>query len=155
MPWLLVDRTLVLSKKPGSSCILLLWYYPQVSRARGPLSPGPNDKPPPPPPPCVELPVFVQVTFVTSQSMAPRIRDMCRDRRVLVLGLDDGLVPESDDFMLGRVRWGGQVDRGSCIFLWHHGLLYCTLLSTAVLSYLYSKYRTCLAGLLAGCVSPG
>lgn len=39
--------------------------------------------------------------------MVPRIRDVCRDPRVLVLGLDDGLVPESDDFMLGRVRGAG------------------------------------------------
>lgn len=41
---------------------------------------------------------------MTSQSMVPRVKDMCRDRRVEVFGLDDGLVPENDDFALGRVR---------------------------------------------------
>ena len=45
-----------------------------------------------------------QVTFVTSQTMASRIQNRCRDPSVVVLGLEDGLVPESDDFMLGKVR---------------------------------------------------
>ncbi|CAM9728445.1 unnamed protein product [Laminaria digitata] len=34
--------------------------------------------------------------------MVPRVREICRDTRVVVVGLDDGLVPESDNFELGR-----------------------------------------------------
>lgn len=44
-----------------------------------------------------------QVIFVTSQTMVPRIKTICKDPRVKVLGLEDTLIPESDDFMLGRV----------------------------------------------------
>lgn len=48
--------------------------------------------------------------------MIGRIEGMCRDPSVAVLGLEDGLVPESDNFMLGMVRkdarpqttWGGR-----------------------------------------------
>lgn len=36
--------------------------------------------------------------------MVPCIREICRDPRVIAVGLDDGLVPENDDFFLGRVR---------------------------------------------------
>lgn len=36
--------------------------------------------------------------------MVARIRDMCRDPAVAVAGLEDGLVPENDDFYLGKVR---------------------------------------------------
>lgn len=49
---------------------------------------------------------FFKVTFVTSQPMVARIQDMCRDPRVAVVGLEDGLVPENDHFKLGMVREG-------------------------------------------------
>ena len=61
---------------------------------------------PPPPPARAPLHSSVQVLFVTSQAMVPRIREICRDPRVIVVGLDDGVVPESDDMQLGRVRRG-------------------------------------------------
>lgn len=38
--------------------------------------------------------------------MVGRVKGMCRDPTVEVLGLEDDLVPESDDFMLGKVRTG-------------------------------------------------
>lgn len=41
---------------------------------------------------------------MTSQLMVARIQDMCRDPAVAVAGLEDGLVPENDDFDLGKVR---------------------------------------------------
>lgn len=47
--------------------------------------------------------LFCQVMFVTSQTMVPHIKTMCKDPRVNVLGLEDSLIPESDNFMLGRV----------------------------------------------------
>ncbi len=40
--------------------------------------------------------------------MVVRIQGMCRDPAVGVLGLKDGLVPESDDFKLGMVRKHGK-----------------------------------------------
>ncbi|CAM9722259.1 unnamed protein product [Hapterophycus canaliculatus] len=42
-----------------------------------------------------------EVTFVTSQPMVARVQEMCRDPRVTVLGLEDGLVPENEHFKLG------------------------------------------------------
>jgi len=53
------------------------------------------------------VPAF-QVTIVTSEPMVVRIQGMCRDPAVGVLGLDDGLIPESDDFNLGMVSKRGR-----------------------------------------------
>lgn len=36
--------------------------------------------------------------------MVPHCKNICKDPRVNMLALEDGLVPESENFMLGRVR---------------------------------------------------
>lgn len=49
--------------------------------------------------------------------MVARIQDMCRDPAVAVLGLEDGLVPENDDFNLGMVRKREISGKGSRIIV--------------------------------------
>lgn len=43
--------------------------------------------------------------------MVGRIKGMCRNPSVAVLGLEDDLIPESDDFMLGKVRKDAKLRR--------------------------------------------